>query len=181
MLSSGATAVTDVASTFKRLITVDLETWLEDYSISEIVGKECHRRTSIVGIRLNFTVEGQTEETFREQIPQASSGPQICLGERTIVLLTGRKRRVEQSRRYGRHISAARNDILRWMLEDQNPDARLHDYVRSVPALPMTSPGYQPRLRREHQIPYECVTILEDALSKDLQRLEIHVRTSNFT
>ena len=116
-----------------------------------------------MSIRLNFTVEGQTEETFVNRVLKPH------LADRSVwasvrCVLTGRKRGYEYRGGMTTY-QRARNDIMRWLLQDQNPDARFTTMF-DLYALPNDFPGYQDSLKTPD--PYERVSILEDALREDL-------------
>lgn len=116
-----------------------------------------------MSIRLNFTVEGQTEETFVNRVLKPH------LADRSVwanvrCVLTGRKRSVEHRGGMTTY-QRARNDITRWMRQDQNPDARFTTMF-DLYALPNDFPGFQDSLNTSD--PYERVNILEDALREDL-------------
>ena len=116
-----------------------------------------------MSIRLNFTVEGQTEETFVNLILKPHLAHKSIWASARCVL-TGRKRGYEYRGGMTTY-QRARNDVTRWMLEDQNPDARFTTMF-DLYALPNDFPGYQDSLKAPD--PYERVSILEDALREDL-------------
>ena len=116
-----------------------------------------------MSIRLNFTVEGQTEETFINRLLKPHLAYRSVWASARCVL-TGRKRRVEHRGGMTTY-QHARNDIARWMLEDQNPDARFTTMF-DLYALPSDFPGYQDSLNASD--PYGRVSVLEDALREDL-------------
>ena len=116
-----------------------------------------------MGIRLNFTVEGQTEEDFVNQTLKSH------LADRSVwvsvrCVLTGRERGKDY--RGGMTTYArARYDIIQWMLEDQNPDVRFTTMF-DLYALPNDFPGYEDS--KSVQDPYKRVAILEEAMREDL-------------
>ena len=116
-----------------------------------------------MGIRLNLTVEGQTEETFVNLVLKPYLGD-ISVWTSARCIITGRKRRVEY--RGGMTIyERAKRDIIRWMRQDQNPDARFTTMF-DLYALPNDFPGYEAAATAPD--PYKRVSIIEDALRKDM-------------
>ena len=117
----------------------------------------------MTGIRLHFIVEGQTEETFVNRLLKPH------LGERYV---WADARCVQTSRRSGvkyrggfRNYAHPQHDILSWLREDQNDDARFttaFDLYR----LPSDFPGYGDAQAAAD--PYEKVRILEAALRDDI-------------
>ncbi len=116
-----------------------------------------------MSIRLHFTVEGQTEQDFVKRLLEPHlADMSVWTGARCV--LTGRKRDYEYRGGMTTY-QRARNDIMRWMLEDQNTDARFTTMF-DLYALPNDFPGFQDSL--ESSDPYQRVSILEDALREDL-------------
>lgn len=114
-------------------------------------------------VRLNFVVEGQTEETFVNQVLRPH------LAERRIWAYV---RCVETSRKHGRKhrgggrsYGLAKNDITRWLKEDQNPDARFTTMF-DLYALPRNFPGYE--AAGQVNDPRQRVEALESALKDDI-------------
>lgn len=113
--------------------------------------------------RLNFVVEGQTEETFVNQVMRPH------LADRRIWAYA---RCVETSRNHGRKYRGggrsyrlAKNDITRWLKEDQNPDARFTTMF-DLYALPQNFPGYEAACQVTD--PRQRVGSLESALRDDI-------------
>ena len=116
-----------------------------------------------MAIRLNFIVEGPTEKTFvRDTLRSHLAHFYIWASARCVE--TSRKREVRYS---GGIVNYAkpRNDINRWLMEDQNPDARFTTMF-DLHSLPNDFPGYADAARTSG--PYERVRILEDALGQDI-------------
>ena len=113
--------------------------------------------------RLNFVVEGQTEETFVNQVMRPH------LADRRIWAYV---RCVETSRNHGRKYRGggrsyrlAKNDITCWLKEDQNPDARFTTMF-DLYALPRNFPGYE--AASQVTDPRQRVGDLESALRDDI-------------
>lgn len=116
-----------------------------------------------MSVRLNFIVEGQTEEAFvnrtlRPHLAKCS----IWVNARCV--MTGQKGR----RKYRGGIRAyeqARRDILLWAREDQKSDARFTTMF-DLYGLPSDFPEFQ----RAVQIidPYERARVLQDGLASDI-------------
>ena len=127
------------------------------------MGKERARRATVVAIRLNFIVEGQTEEAFANQILSPYlAGFGVYVKARCV--LTSRRRNIKHRggiERYGQ----ARKDIDAWIREDQNLDVRFTTMF-DVYGLPTSFPGYRDAKQRSD--PYERVKVLEDALGEDI-------------
>ena len=114
-------------------------------------------------IRLHLVVEGQAEEEFVNSVLVEHLGQfQISTDARCV--LTSRNR----SRIYRGGLSKfqrAQRDLVLWMKEDQNSDARfstMFDCYR----LPHDFPGYDEARRRTD--PYDRVMILEEALGHEM-------------
>jgi hypothetical protein len=119
-------------------------------------------------IRLHVTAEGQTEERFVKEILSP------YLGERNVwtdvrCVLTSKNNRLGIEYRGGwRRTSAyatVKRDICTWMKEDRNPDVRFTTMF-DLYALPSDFPGYDEAYRESD--PYRRVSILEEALSSDI-------------
>ena len=117
-----------------------------------------------MGMRLNFIVEGQTEEAFVKRILSP------YLADLRVYV-----RRFAVSRRVGsRNIKyrggiesygQARKDINAWIREDRNLDVRFTTMF-DVYGLPTNFPGYKDAKQKSD--PYGRVKILEDALGEDI-------------
>ncbi len=112
--------------------------------------------------RLHVTAEGPTEERYVNNVlVNHLGGFQVVTDVRSVK--TGRKRGVGY-RGGMTNFPKARQDILNWMKEDQNPDA-FFTTMFDLYALPDDFPGYVDA-RREND-PYRRVAVLEAALKQD--------------
>ncbi len=116
-----------------------------------------------MAIRLNFIVEGQTEEAFVKQILSPYlAGFEIWAQARCV--LTSRRRNIKH--RGGiESYEKAKNDINAWIKEDRNSDVRFTTMF-DVYGLPTNFPGYKDAKQRSDA--YGRVKVLEDALGKDI-------------
>ena len=117
----------------------------------------------MTGIRLHFIVEGQTEETFVNQVLKPHLGDRHVWADARCVL-TSRRGGVKYRGGF-RNYEHPRRDILSWLREDQNADARFttaFDLYR----LPSDFPGYGDTQAAAD--PYEKVRILEVALRNNI-------------
>ena len=116
-----------------------------------------------MGIRLNFIVEGQTEEAFVNQILSPYlAGFEVWVQVRCVQ--TSRSRNIKHRGgidSYGK----AENDINAWIKEDRNSDVRFTTMF-DVYGLPTNFPGYKDAKQKSDS--YERVKILEDALREDI-------------
>lgn len=116
-----------------------------------------------MGIRLNFIVEGQTEEAFVNQILSPYlAGFEVWVQVRCVQ--TSRSRNIKHRGgidSYGK----AENDINAWIKEDRNSDVRFTTMF-DVYGLPTNFPGYKDANQKSDS--YERVKILEDALREDI-------------
>ena len=112
-------------------------------------------------IRLNAIVEGQTEEAFFHAVLEEH------LAHREVFVAV---RCVETSRDKKRHkvfrgglldYRRARDDLFRWMKEDQRPEAWFTTMF-DLYALPDDFPGYEES--KKQASPLERVAVIEDAL-----------------
>ena len=92
-----------------------------------------------MAIRLNFIVEGQTEEAFVKQILSPYlAGREVWAQARCV--LTSRRRNIKH--RGGiKNYEKARNDINAWIREDRNSDVRFTTMF-DMYGLPTNFPGY---------------------------------------
>lgn len=116
-----------------------------------------------MSMRLNFIVEGQTEETFVNQVlrPHLVTFSILCSAR---CVMTSRKR----GRKYRGGITnykLPRKDINAWMKEDGNPDARFTTMF-DLYGLPEDFPGYDEARRLTD--PYVRVEVLERALREEV-------------
>ena len=117
----------------------------------------------MTGIRLHCIVEGQTEETFVNRMLKPHLGDLYVWVDARCVL-TSRRREVKYRGGF-RNYAQPRRDIVSWLREDQNDDARFttaFDLYR----LPSDFPGYGDA--QAEADPYEKVRILEAALRDDI-------------
>ena len=114
-------------------------------------------------IRLNFIVEGQTEETFVNQtLRPYLANRLISVSARCV--MTSQKRGINHRGGIRRYAQAKR-DIELWMKGDQNSDARFTTMF-DLYALPKDFPRYEAAARTNN--PCERVATLEDALAGDI-------------
>ena len=116
-----------------------------------------------MAIRLNFIVEGQTEETFVNIVLRPHLAVFGVFSSARCVE-TSRRRNVKHSGGMTDY-ARAKKDILQWMRNDQNSDARfttMFDFY----ALPDDFPSYAGATQQSD--PYDRVKALEDALSTDI-------------
>ena len=117
----------------------------------------------MTAIRLHFIVEGQTEETFVNQVLKPHLGDRYIWADARCVL-TSRRGGVKHRGGF-RNYAQPRRDILSWLREDQNDDARFttaFDLYR----LPSDFPGYGDAQAATD--PYDKVRILEEAMRNDI-------------
>ena len=116
-----------------------------------------------MAIRLNFIVEGQTEEAFVKRIlnPHLAN---LGVYVKVRCVLTSWKNNIKH--RGGiENYEKARNDINAWIREDRNSDVRFTTMF-DVYGLPTNFPGYKDA--KQTSDPYERVKVLEDALGEDI-------------
>ena len=117
----------------------------------------------MTGIRLHFIVEGQTEETFVNQVLKPHLGDRYVWADARCVLSS---RRGGVKYRGGfRSYAQPQRDIVSWLREDQNADARFTTAFDFY-GLPTDFPGYGDAQAAAD--PYEKVRILEAALRDDI-------------
>ena len=114
-------------------------------------------------IRLNITAEGQTEEIFVKQTLSNYLGTFNISTDVRCVLTSKDKRKHYR----GGLISydKVKKDILAWIKEDNNSDARFTSMF-DLYALPIDFPGFEDS--KKIIDPYEKVTFLESELAKDI-------------
>ncbi len=114
-------------------------------------------------VRLNFIVEGQTEETFVNNVlTRHLSSSQVYANARRVE--TGR--RGNQRFRGGMtNYRKARSDIARWLRQDNNADARFTTMF-DLYALPKDFPSYDEAICESD--PYQRASILETAMKNDI-------------
>ena len=116
-----------------------------------------------MAVRLNFIVEGQTEEAFVKRIlnPHLAN---LGVYVKARCVLTSRRRNIKHRGGIGSY-EKARNDINTWIKEDRNSDVRFTTMF-DVYGLPTNFPGYRDAKQRSD--PYGRVKVLEDALGEDI-------------
>ena len=116
-----------------------------------------------MSIRLNFIVEGQTEEAFVKRMlkPHLASW---SIGVFVHCVTTKRKGGHKYRGGVLKHWQV-RRDIEIWMKEDQNQDARFTTMF-DLYGLPADFPGYQEA--KQANDPYKRVRVLEDAMGQDI-------------
>ena len=116
-----------------------------------------------MAIRLNFIVEGQTEEAFVNTIlrPHLADFAVWASARR---VMTSRKGGIKHSGGIVNY-AHARSDIGRWLREDKNQDAHFTTMF-DLYHLPEEFPGYADAERASN--PYSRVKILEDALAAEI-------------
>ena len=116
-----------------------------------------------MAVRLNFIVEGQTEESFvNHTLRPHLAAWSIWANARCV--MTSKKDGVTYRGGLTSYLQAKR-DIVLWIREDDNSDARfttMFDLYR----LPKNFPGYKGATQVDN--PFKRVTILEDALRTDI-------------
>ena len=112
--------------------------------------------------RLNFIVEGQTEEAFVRRIlcPHLAKS---FVWTKVRCVMTSRHRGIKHRGGIGKY-AQARRDVTNWMSEDRNSDVRFTTMF-DLYGLPTDFPGYENASRAGD--PYERIGILEDALKED--------------
>ena len=114
-------------------------------------------------IRLNLTVEGQTEETFVRRVLAPYLGL-LSVGAYVRCVTTRRKKGIKYR---GGMIPYPRvkKEMERWMKEDRGDDARFSTMF-DLYQLPTDFPGYEEASRSGD--PYEKVKLLEGSLAKEM-------------
>jgi len=111
-------------------------------------------------IRLNITVEGQTEETFINQV----IAPHLAFYN---VFVAARRVETEKGGSRGGMTTyqKAKNDLLRWMKEDQHTEARFTTMF-DLYALPNDFPYFDNAYKKSD--PYEKITAIETSFKEDI-------------
>ncbi len=114
--------------------------------------------------RLHITAEGQTEESFVNQTLKRHLADYYVFADVRCVL-TGRK--CHQVFRGGMtSYVKAREDIMRWLKEEQNNSDAFFTTMFDLYALPDDFPGYA--LAQNERDPYKKVAVIEKALEEDI-------------
>ena len=117
-------------------------------------------------VRLNFIVEGQTEEALVNRIlsPYLAESSIWASARSVMTSIKGGVKYRGGIREYAK----ASSDINRWLMEDQNPEVRFTTMF-DLYGLPEDFPGYADAARTSDT--YERVGILENALGRDISDL----------
>ena len=108
-------------STFLRLEAESLDTWLEDYSLGEVWGKERRRRGAALMARLYLFAEGQTEQTFADNVLSQHLA-RLGVYLQNAVLIAHARKKGKVHRGGGRKYLPMKNDILRFTSQEQGSD-----------------------------------------------------------
>lgn len=114
-------------------------------------------------MKLNFIVEGQTEETFVNRILKPHLG-RFSVGANARVVTTSKRR----GKGPGGGLSVyakVRNDIKLWLRQDQNPSVRFTTMF-DLYGLPPDFPGYA--APASYNDPYQRAETLENSLAQDI-------------
>ncbi|MDI3484919.1 MAG: hypothetical protein PWQ51_1961 [Methanolobus sp.] len=116
-------------------------------------------------VRLNITVEGQTEENFvKHVLSNHLSEFNISAAPRAV--MTSRDKRTNYTNRGGlSKYDKVKKDIKSWIREDNNPECRFTTMF-DLYALPKDFPGYDSAIKERD--PYDKVRILEDKFKEDI-------------
>ena len=144
------------------------------------MGEERRGGKTLSNIRLNFIVEGQTEETFvnKQLVPYLAQKRSIWAFVRCVQ--TSRKRNIKYRGGLGRY-AQARGDISRWMRQESGCDVRfttMFDLFR----LPVDFPGYGGAASAPDPDPSRRATALENAMLEDIgdNRLVPYIQVHEF-
>lgn len=113
--------------------------------------------------RLNITAEGHTEERFVKETLSSYLGPFNISTDVRCVLTNKDKKKFYR----GGLVSyeKAKNDIVKWLKEDNNSDARFTTMF-DLYALPNDFPGFEEA--KKCTTPYERVEMLENAFKESI-------------
>lgn len=116
-------------------------------------------------IRLHITAEGQTEQRFAKMV----LAPHLCPFQITVdarCVLTSRNKRQGKEYRGGLvSYAKAKEDIQRWLKEDNHPECRFTTMF-DLYALPQDFPGYGEAQKLSDA--YQKVAMLEARLKEDI-------------
>ena len=129
------------------------------------------------GIHLNFIVEGQTEETFVNQLLRPHLGGRL-ISAKVRCVQTSRRKNITHRGGLGKY-NQVRNEIRLWMQEQTGDDVRfttMFDLFR----LPRDFPGYRDAMAMTN--PQQRATALEDAMCQDIgdDRLLPYIQVHEF-
>ena len=116
-----------------------------------------------MAVRLNFIVEGQTEEAFVKQILKPHLA-ELSVWVNARCVMTSRRGGIKYRGGISKY-TQVKNDINAWTKEDQNPDARFTTMI-DLYGLPTDFPGYEDAQRKED--PYERIRILENSFKDNI-------------
>jgi len=128
--------------------------------------------------RLNLTAEGPTEQAFAFQVLRPHLAPHaVYLAKPRCTALCRRKGRVHRGG-MNRYLPV-KNDIVRWLREDQSADSFFTTMI-DLYGLPRDFPGYGRAETTDD--PYKRIAVLEDALGEDIgdQRFIPHIQLHEF-
>ncbi len=130
-------------------------------------------------IRLYFYVEGQTEQRYAQSTLRSHLAAFDVMVEGALLSATGKRDGVVH-RGGGRHYAPVKNDLQRFLRQQQGPDVRVTT-IFDLYALFSDFPGTAEAAKTKH-IPHERVRKLEDALRLDIgdPRLIPHIQLHEF-
>lgn len=114
--------------------------------------------------RLHITAEGQTEEAFVNNTLKHHLA-QFWVFADVRCVLTGRKRDKEFRGGMTTYLKA-KNDIIRWLLEETHNTDVMFTTMFDFYALPEDFPGYAEAMKQ--QDPYHKIAIIEQAFANDI-------------
>jgi hypothetical protein len=118
-------------------------------------------------LRLQMTVEGQTEQAFASQVltPHLARFGAMLAKPRLTGLVSRRRGRIPRGGML-RTFAHALGDMRRWLREDRGEDARFTMMV-DLYGLPRDFPGYEQAM--DEPDPYRRVELLEGALAEEIE------------
>ena len=125
--------------------------------------------------RLYIFVEGQTEQTFGDTVLKKHLAAHGVYVQRPVLIAHARRRGVVH-RGGGRRYSPMKDDILRFLKQDKNPDVFFTTMI-DLYALPMDFPGTDEAEKLRHS-PRDRVKKLEECFAADLA--DPHGRPTRF-
>lgn len=114
--------------------------------------------------RLNFIVEGQTEQTFANRLLKNYLAESGVFMQKPVLAAHGKKKGRVHRDGMGSY-QAFKRDLLVWLKQDRSADAYFTTMI-DLYGLPRSFPGYEEAARIAD--PYQRVAALEKALSDDL-------------
>lgn len=138
------------------------------------MGKKCTWRQAI--IRLNITVEGDTEEFFvnKTLAPHLGDFGVIAVARR-VATSKDKKRNIVYRGGFRQHhaYSAVKKDVISWLKEDKDSKCRFTTMF-DLYALPKSFPGSKEAEKVQDK--YQRVNVLEKAFKDNLAQHDIDVR-----